>query len=225
MKMDRVTFLSSGNGGNVKFLHLLKNDLKMSNFTLSVIADRECGATDFARRSGIDCRVVSVDEGDQFYLSKAIAEVEPSLIFTTIHKVIAPEVLNLYSDLMINLHYSLLPKYSGVIGMKGVELAIKNNDDYLGVTTHRVTSDLDGGPIITQSYFQNPQDFFSASNVSFRIGCLQILACVQQREILDLSLSSISENIMENVSVHHSRKIPIFPSFVNSTFWSQLSTL
>jgi phosphoribosylglycinamide formyltransferase-1 len=223
--MRNVTFLCSGNGGNLKFLFLLNRNLQTSSINLSVIADRECGATLFARKNKINCRIINIAQNQQSELAGSIADLESELIFTTFHRIISTEVLKFYSNKMINLHYSLLPKYSGVIGMEGVRLGIRNRDPFLGVTTHRLTSVIDGGPVITQSFFQNPLEFDSAANISFRVGCLQIWASIQQLEEGNQKLSNISENIFEDILIHHSRQLPLLPKFVDTTFWDEIASL
>ena len=51
---------------------------------------------------------------------------------------------------IINVHPSLLPKYSGGIDMNIHEQVIKNGDKESGCTIHFVTEELDRGPILIQ---------------------------------------------------------------------------
>jgi phosphoribosylglycinamide formyltransferase-1 len=222
---QKITFLSSGNGGNLKFLYSLSKLLPMPNVELGVIADRECGATLFAKRNGLRCKIIEVTRSNQLDLSLSITEFNPDLIFTTIHKIISPSVLDLFGERMMNLHYSLLPSYKGVIGMKGVQSAIANHDLFLGVTTHKVTAELDGGPILLQSSFHNPLDFELAAQASFRIGCLQIWSLLQGKMEGALPLTDNNPDLIKGIDVIHSRAISPLPSVVDEAFWSQLSTL
>jgi len=223
--MQRITFLSSGNGGNLKFLHYIQSNLNSPKFVLNVIADRECGATIFAQKNGIECKVIKVKNDDQTDLSSSIAEFKPDIIFTTIHKVIASSVLSLYGERMVNLHYSLLPFHAGVIGMKGVERAIANNDFLLGVSTHKVTSKLDAGPIIVQSHFPNPKDYELSVKASFRIGCLHLWSILEDQKEVDLIVTDKDTSLVESIVVRHSRPLSPLPKFVDEAFWSQLSIL
>jgi phosphoribosylglycinamide formyltransferase 1 len=223
--MRNITFLSSGNGGNLKFLHLMQSKIQSINFNFSVIADRECGATLFAQKNGIKYKIIDVRNNEQFDLSNSLAEFEPEIIFTTIHKIISPTVLNTYGQQMVNLHYSLLPLHAGVIGMKGVESATANRDTFLGVTSHKLTSELDAGPIIMQSHFQNPNNFELSVKVSFRVGCLQVWSILRDQNKSAVDMKDINSDLVENVVVHHSRVVSPLPEFVNDLFWSELSTL
>ena len=222
--MFRVTFLSSGNGGNLKFLHLINKNMESSNFHLNVIADRDCGASSFAEINGIECKIIEVKNDNQLELSKELKKSTPDFIFTTFHKIISPNVLKLHGERMVNLHYSLLPRYNGMIGMKSVQKAIENNDFFLGVTTHKVTDDLDAGPILFQSHFQNPGDFDIAANTSFRIGCLQIWSVLQNQASGGKNLINQDSDLIPNVCVYHSPSLTRPPEFVNETFWSEVAS-
>jgi phosphoribosylglycinamide formyltransferase-1 len=202
----------------------MQSKMQSADFELNVIADRECGATLFAQKNGIKHKIIDVRNNEQFDLSHSLAEFKPEIIFTTIHKIISPSVLNIYGQFMVNLHYSLLPLHAGVIGMKGVENATANRDVLLGVTSHKVTSELDTGPIIMQSHFQNPNNLDLAVKVSFRIGCLQVWSILKDQNQSGVVVTDKSSDLAENVVVHHSRTVTQLPEFVNEVFWSQLST-
>lgn len=223
--MRNITFLSSGNGGNLKFLHLMQSKMQSTDFNFSVIADRECGTTSFAQTNGITHKIIDVRNNEQYDLSNSLDEFKPEIIFTTIHKIISTDVLNTYGQQMVNLHYSLLPLHAGVIGMKGVQSATANRDTLLGVTTHKVTSELDAGPIIMQSHFQNPNNLELSVKASFRIGCLQMWSILRDQNESGVVMKDSNSDLVEDLVVHHSRAVSPLPEFVNDFFWSQLSTL
>jgi hypothetical protein len=199
--------------------------MQSTDFKFSVIADRECGTTLFAQTNGISHKIIDVRNNEQSDLSNSLAEFKPEIIFTTIHKIISTDVLNTYGQQMVNLHYSLLPLHAGVIGMKGVESATSNRDKLLGVTTHKVTSELDAGPIIMQSHFQNPNNLELSVKASFRIGCLQMWSILRDQKESGVVMKDSNSDLVEDLLVHHSRAVPPLPEFVNDFFWSQLSTL
>ena len=55
-----------------------------------------------------------------------------------------------WSGRILNVHPSLLPKYSGEMDTNVHEKVLKNNDKETGCTIHLVTDEVDGGPIIIQ---------------------------------------------------------------------------
>ena len=218
----RIIFLSSGNGGNLKFLNFMINNNLAPNISLSVIVDRECGALSYARKMGIESRMISVDRNEQKELSTTLSELEPDLIFTTIHRVISGKVLEIHGEAMLNLHYSLLPRYAGVIGNVGVVEALKNRDYVLGVTLHRLTSEVDQGPPVVQSFFRNPNNLDLAMNASFRIGCWQIWSALQNLEDNSMDKVSVSHNLISDLSIHHIPGLSALPEALGESFWMEL---
>lgn len=119
---------------------------------------------------------------------------------------------------MVKLHYSLLPLHAGVIGMRGVESATVNRDTLLGVTTHKLSSELDAGPIIIQSHFLNPNNLALSVKASFKIGYLQLWSILRDQSESGVVVNDRNSDIIENVVVRHSRAIPPLPEFVNDFF-------
>jgi len=64
-----------------------------------------------------------------------------------------------WSDKVLNVHPSLLPKYAGGMDTNVHEQVIENNDKETGCTIHFVTDELDAGPILIQKKCEvNPND-------------------------------------------------------------------
>ncbi len=152
--MTKIGFLVSGNGGTLKFLHLVQ---KMNIYDYSiqfVIADRECGALEYANNNDIYTNVVKYNKNNREDLYKILNQFKDiDIIITNIHKVLDNNILNQFMGRLINLHYSLLPAYGGLIGMKTVDEARSDNAMFIGATCHEVSEILDGGKIICQSCF------------------------------------------------------------------------
>jgi len=62
-------------------------------------------------------------------------------------KVVTTTLLSAYPNHIINIHPSLLPKYSG---LEAIERAYEANDRVTGVTIHYIDEGVDTGPIIKQ---------------------------------------------------------------------------
>jgi folate-dependent phosphoribosylglycinamide formyltransferase PurN len=60
--------------------------------------------------------------------------------------------LKLHKDKFINLHYSLLPKYKGLHGMRN---SVVSKDKYIGCTLHYINKEIDSGKIIKQKMILN----------------------------------------------------------------------
>ena len=64
-----------------------------------------------------------------------------------------------WNNKVLNVHPSLLPKYSGGMDTNVHEQVIENNDKETGCTIHFVTDELDAGPILIQKKCEvNPND-------------------------------------------------------------------
>ena len=152
--MIKIGFLASGNGGTLKFLHLVQ---KMNIYDYSiqfVIADRDCGALEYAVNNDITAHLVKYDRTNRQDLFNILGQYKGAdLMITNIHKVLDNNILELFNGRLINLHYSLLPAYGGLIGMKTVDKARTDNTMFIGATCHEVSEVLDGGKIICQSCF------------------------------------------------------------------------
>ena len=62
-------------------------------------------------------------------------------------KVVTPTLLAAYPNHIINIHPSLLPKFSG---LEAIERAYQAGDEVTGVTIHYIDEGVDTGPIIKQ---------------------------------------------------------------------------
>jgi len=143
----KVIFLVSGDGGNLKYVYKCRDKLKIT--IPAVIGDRECKAIHYSRKMKISTFVIEF--GDQTELQRLINKIQPDIVVTTVHKILNKETLSVCNAKFINLHYSLLPDYRGMIGMKPVEEAIKDKKNIVGVTLHEVNNILDGGDVISQA--------------------------------------------------------------------------
>lgn len=65
-------------------------------------------------------------------------------------RILSPQFCDDWKDQILNVHPSLLPKYSGGIDTNIHELVLKNKDKETGCTIHFVTDELDAGPILIQ---------------------------------------------------------------------------
>ncbi|ABL02047.1 phosphoribosylglycinamide formyltransferase [Candidatus Ruthia magnifica str. Cm (Calyptogena magnifica)] len=89
----------------------------------------------------------SVEEFDQ-ELSNIINQYNPEIIILAgFMRILSAKFTNQYSDKMLNIHPSLLPKFQGLNTHKRV---LEAKESQHGVSIHFVTEQLDGGPIIAQ---------------------------------------------------------------------------
>ncbi len=177
----RLTFLCSGGGGNLRLVHALAGSGALPALeVVSVIADRECGALDWARARAIPASAVTYTRAQGEDLAARLAHDRPDLIVTTIHKILDAALVARYRSRLINLHYSLLPAFPGTIGMEPVRLAREFGCVTLGATAHLVTDDVDAGPILAQAAFDaGGRRAVPVEDATFRCGGIALAAAIE----------------------------------------------
>jgi len=174
----RVAFLASGGGGTLRFVHHF-SQLYGEIEVCRVIADRECGAIQFARENEIESSVVKYSREKPWQLREEIAKIpEDSIIVTNFHKIIDSTTVGLFRGRLVNLHYSLLPSFSGLIGMETVVEAKSRGNTIIGSTCHYVDEIVDNGPIISQSALcvnWEVEEEVAVKDRLFRSSCLNLV--------------------------------------------------
>ena len=212
----KVCFLASGGGGNFKFLHLAKDLELLGNLELTVIADRECDSIKYAKKHNIYAKVIHYKQNENQNLLNELDYINPDIIITNWHKIIDEKVVTIYSGKLINLHYSLLPAYSGLIGIAPIEEAYRQNCQYIGATCHYVDKGVDTGKIISQAIVKTNIPIKDAISEVFKKGCLILL-----NSIIMISNENII-NVSKNTKYDFSPLLQFNDEIFNSNFWERL---
>ncbi len=178
----RIAFLCSGGGGNLRFIaQAIEQRTLPDAMICAVLTDRECLANQFAREHRISTRVLDFRAQEQQEVLDALGEATADVVVTNVHKILAAPVVAAYRGRLVNLHYSLLPAYGGVIGMRPVELALADGVKFIGVTAHHVDEAVDAGKPIVQAVIPTePHDTVaSLADTVFRNGCLTLLEALR----------------------------------------------
>lgn len=178
--MKKICFLASGNGGNLKFFYFAAAQNSIQTLQLTSIADRECGSLKFAKNKGLEHYIINYNSTNSLELNLALEKIKPDIIITNWHKIIDRDTVRKYTGKMINLHYSLLPAFAGLIGIEPIKLAYAQGCKYIGPTCHYVDENLDAGKIISQAIFATDIPIDRAVELMFRKGCLVLLNSVHQ---------------------------------------------
>lgn len=215
----KICFLASGGGGNFKFLHLAKELEIIKNIELFLIADRECGSLEYAMKSGIYNKKINYKRDNNIELLEELVRISPDIIVTNWHKIIDAEVVNKYQGKLINLHYSLLPAFDGLIGVEPIKQAYEKNCQYVGTTCHYVDEGIDSGKIISQALVKTDIAIDKAIQEIFQKGCLILL-----NSIAKLSDEEIIEKSQNN-KFEYSPKLLFNNKIFDDKFWKRLSEL
>ena len=142
-------------------------------------------------------------------------------IITTIQRILKPVTVELFRGKLVNLHYSLLPAYGCVIGMKTIELAKTNNAKIIGTTCHFVDENLDAGQIISQGCMRVDwnNDYDSICNLIFQIGCITLLNGI----LTILSIEMGNSNLHEiEKDILYSPKLKFNSSIIQLNLWQKI---
>ena len=166
MSKKKLVVLISGNGSNLQSLLDTSQQLGVHYEIAAVFSNnKEAYGLKRAQTSKVpaitlDHRKFSSREKYDTALAKAIDNYTPDLIaLAGFMRIFTPGFVNHYLGRMLNIHPSLLPKYTGLNTHAKV---LKAGDKQHGCSVHFVTEDLDAGPVI----FQGKLDVNSDDNAN-----------------------------------------------------------
>lgn len=214
-KISRITFLVSGGGGNLKFFYYMRECLGRNYIVLNVIADRECGALDFCKEKNIDFRIVNYTRKSPEELRNELGRFNPDVIVTNWHKIIDSGTVDIFRSKLVNLHYSLLPAFGGLIGVEPIEKAYTQGCKYIGPTCHLVDEGVDTGLILSQAVFTTNRPIKESIEIMFRKGCLTLLNGIDSLE------HDNSYECFDNT--FYSPKLSFNESLFDEAFWKKVS--
>lgn len=156
MRETRIAVFASGEGTNAARLIELgqRNELGGGKVVLMVSDKPDCGAVRRSREAGIPAfaarvRVMGGRDGWESAAAAALRERRVDLVVLAgFMRMVGSVLLCDYGDRMINVHPSLLPAFRG---LDAVGQALHAGVPETGVTVHRVTAELDAGPILGQT--------------------------------------------------------------------------
>lgn len=158
MTTMRVVILGSGRGSNAEALLAAQLEGRLGKArVVQIFSDRaEAPILALGPRFGVPAQLLDPgpfrtkfdDAGEGRYI-EAIRKSAPSLIVLAgFMRILKPSFIEAFPQGIINLHPSLLPSFPG---LDAIGQAWRRGVKVTGCTVHRVTSEVDGGPIIDQA--------------------------------------------------------------------------
>ncbi|MGL4596351.1 MAG: phosphoribosylglycinamide formyltransferase [Bacteroidia bacterium] len=183
--MKRIAIFASGTGSNARRLMEYFEMHDSAQVILLVCNRAEAGVVAVAHEAGVEVLIV---DRELFYTPRSITQDlhDRGIDFIVLAGFLwlIPEVLvQAYSDVMVNIHPALLPKFGGkgMYGMRVHEAVIAAGEKESGITIHYVDSKFDEGAHIAQfSCPVFPND--TASDLAMRV---QELEHVHFCEVID----------------------------------------
>ena len=157
--MKNIVILISGGGSNMAAIvraSQQQNWAKQYKARIAAVISNKADAKGlvFARDNGIATEVLDhkqFDSREAFdaQLAQVIDRYAPDLlVLAGFMRILTPGFVSHYEGRMINIHPSLLPAFTG---LHTHQRAIDAGCKFAGVTVHRVTVELDVGPILDQA--------------------------------------------------------------------------
>ncbi|SFM49681.1 phosphoribosylglycinamide formyltransferase [Marinobacter zhejiangensis] len=151
----RIVVLVSGSGSNLQALINATRERDFPGEIVAVGCNRpDAYALERAKQAGIETFTVDHTlfdsrEGFDVALKAEIERHSPDvLVLAGFMRILTADFVRAFHGIMLNIHPSLLPKYTG---LNTHQRALDAGDETHGVSIHFVTEDLDGGPVIAQA--------------------------------------------------------------------------
>lgn len=225
--MLRIVFLCSGGGGNLRFVaESIRLGLIGDAEICGVITDRECPASQFARQNNIPVTDCDFSEKEQASVMTRLLDLDPGIIVSNVHRILSSIIVNAFRGKLINLHYSLLPAFGGVIGAKALSQALDYGVQLVGTTVHLVDDRVDAGSPVVQTAIPVIQsdEMPTLMDIVFRAGCISLLNGMElireDKQIPCGELSSLIE--ISGRSVLFNPPVTLASELQDESFWRLL---
>lgn len=150
----RLGVLISGRGSNLKAIIDAVNDGRLDAAIAVVISNRaDAPGLEHARQAGIETLVLSHkafatrEDYDRALVKELNARDVGLVCLAGFMRLFSPVMVDAFSNRILNIHPSLLPKYPG---LHPQQQALDAGATVSGATVHFVNEDLDAGPIVLQ---------------------------------------------------------------------------
>ncbi len=150
----RIAILASGSGTNAEKIMEHFADSPLARVVLLASDNPEAGALERARRHGVPTVLFSRAEfadGTAPLAALRAARVD-YLVLAGFLRLVPLNIIEAYSDRIVNIHPALLPSYGGrgMYGDRVHEAVIAAGETESGITIHRVNARYDEGATIAQ---------------------------------------------------------------------------
>ncbi len=158
--MKNIAVLVSGGGTNLQALIDAEKQgiIKSGKITCVISSNPDAYALERAKNNNIETAVIRRKDFSDFDMyDKALTELLISknadlVVLAGFMTILGHRVISAFENKMINIHPALIPSFcgEGYYGLRVHKEALKKGVKISGATTHFVTEECDGGPIIMQ---------------------------------------------------------------------------
>src|SRR5258708_24414994 len=154
----RVVILGSGRGSNAGAILAAQKAGKLGRAkVVQIFSDqRDAGILALGPKFGVPANFLDPapyktkldGDGEQHYITAILACQADLIVLAGFMRVLKLPFISKFEGKIVNLHPSLLPSFPG---LDGIGQAFRRGVKITGCTVHRVTLDVDGGPILDQT--------------------------------------------------------------------------
>lgn len=153
--LPRILVLASGSGTNLQALIEASRERDFPGQIVAVGCNQpDAFALERAAQANIETFVVnhkdfgSREEFDAALMADILRHNPDLIVLAGFMRILTTDFVRAFRGRMLNIHPSLLPKYTG---LNTHRRALEAGDRVHGVSIHFVTEELDGGPVIAQA--------------------------------------------------------------------------
>lgn len=213
-----IVFLISGNGGNYKFFQFLyENKLIKNGINLIPVLLKNSKCKSFLKNKNIDFVSIDYSKANPNQLHNILEQIKPNLVISTWNKIIDNQTIEMMHDKIINLHYSLLPAFKGLIKEEPLKRAYLLNCQFIGSTVHYLEEEVDGGKIISQFVTKKSGNFNNDLEVIFQNSCILLLNTVHF--LLDNKVVELPEATIKQDNFNPELSFDI--NYFDNNFWKK----
>ena len=187
----RLGVLASGNGSNFEYIiKSIQNNQLNAEISILIVNNPNCLAIKIAIKYKIPYVIINhLDcdsrlEHDMLVLKKLEDLSVELVVMAGWMRIVGQELINRFTNRLINIHPSLLPSFKGV---DAIQQAIDNRVTITGCTVHYVQKEVDSGSIIIQAAVP-VQENDSKETLKQRIQKMEHI-------ILPLAIAKVAKNI------------------------------
>lgn len=155
--MKKIVVFASGSGTNAENIIKYFRKSDVASVTLLLSNNKGAKVLERAKKLSVPSLVFTKNElNNTDLITKTLKTERPDLIVLAGFLLKFPEnILNIFSNKVINIHPALLPKYGGkgMYGMRVHEKVVENGEKETGITIHYVNKNYDEGATIFQESF------------------------------------------------------------------------
>ena len=151
--MKKIVIFASGSGTNAENIIKYFIGNKLAAVVSVFTNNNKAGVIERASKLNIPTAIFSKDDLKEGIILQKIKAIDPDLIVLAGFLLKFPEnIIEEYSNKIINIHPALLPKYGGkgMYGMHVHRAVVENQEKETGISIHYVNEHYDEGGIIFQ---------------------------------------------------------------------------